>query len=67
VIFTHSDEQAQTARRVVERAQERFRDPIVTTIEPAQAFWRAEEYHQCYLQKRQSSGLMGMLLGRSER
>ena len=64
VIFTHSDEQAQAARRVVERAQERFRDPIMTTIEPAQPFWRAEEYHQCYLQKRRSSGLMGTLLGR---
>ena len=64
VIFAHSDEQAETARRVVERAQQRFRDPIVTTIEPAQPFWRAEEHHQCYLQKRKSSGLMGMLLGR---
>ena len=64
VIFTHSDEQAETARRVVERAQQRFRDPIVTTIEPAQPFWRAEEYHQCYLQKRGSSGVLGMLLGR---
>ena len=50
------------ARRVVERAQERFRDPIVTAIEPAQPFWRAEEYHQCYLQNR-SSGLLGTLLG----
>jgi peptide-methionine (S)-S-oxide reductase len=64
VIFAHSDEQAETAQRVIERAQERFRDPIVTTIEPAKPFWRAEEYHQCYLQKRSSSGLMGMLLGR---
>ncbi len=64
VIFAHSDKQAEIARRVVERAKERFRDPIVTTIEPAQPFWRAEEYHQCYLQKRKSSGLIGMLLGR---
>jgi peptide methionine sulfoxide reductase MsrA len=47
----------------VERAQERFRDPIVTAIEPAKPFWRAEEYHQCYLQNR-PRGLMGMLLGR---
>ena len=30
VIFAHSDEQAEIAQRVVERAQERFRDPIVT-------------------------------------
>jgi peptide-methionine (S)-S-oxide reductase len=64
VIFAHSDEQAEAARRVVERAQERFRDPIVTTIEPAKPFWRAEEHHQCYLQKRSLSGLMGTLLGR---
>ena len=24
----------------------------MTTVEPATGFWRAEEYHQCYLQKR---------------
>jgi peptide-methionine (S)-S-oxide reductase len=64
VIFAHGDEQAQIARRVVERTQPRFRDPIVTEIESAQPFWRAEEYHQCYLDKRSSSGLLGTLLGR---
>jgi peptide-methionine (S)-S-oxide reductase len=64
VIFAHSDEQAETARRVIASAQQRLRDPIVTTIEPAQPFWRAEEYHQCYLQKRQErGGLLGTLLG----
>jgi peptide-methionine (S)-S-oxide reductase len=65
VVFAHSDEQTEVAKRVIERAQERFRDPIVTEIEPAAPFWRAEEYHQCYLQKRSSgSGLLGTLLGR---
>ena len=65
VIFTHSDEQAEVARRGASSgAQERFRDPIVTELEPAEPFWRAEEYHQCYLQNRRSSGVMGMLLGR---
>jgi peptide-methionine (S)-S-oxide reductase len=64
VIFAHSDEQAETARQVIERVQPRFRDPIVTTIEPAKPFWRAEENHQCYLQKRGPTGLMGILLGR---
>ena len=64
VIFAHSDEQAEIARRVIERAQPRFRDPIVTEVTPAKPFWRAEEYHQCYLGKRESSGLLGTLLGR---
>jgi peptide-methionine (S)-S-oxide reductase len=65
VIFAHSAEQEEAARRVLERAQARFSNPIVTTIEPAQRFWRAEEYHQCYLDKRRSgAGLLGQLLGR---
>ncbi len=65
VIFTHSDAQAQTARRVLEATQPSHEKPIVTTIEPAQPFWRAEEYHQCYLEKRGTiSGLVGQLFGR---
>jgi peptide-methionine (S)-S-oxide reductase len=32
--------------------QPRFSRPIVTQILPAPAFWRAEEYHQQYLEKR---------------
>ena len=65
VIFAHSDEQTEIARSVIERAQPRFRAPIVTEVATAQPFWRAEEYHQCYLEKRGSrSGMLGMLLGR---
>jgi len=64
VIFAHSDEQVETARRVIERVQERFRDPVVTTIEPAAPFWRAEDYHQCYLQKRRGQSLLGSMFGR---
>ena len=64
VIFAHSDEQVEIARRVIERVQERFRDPVVTTIEPAAPFWRAEDYHQCYLQKRRGQSLLGSMFGR---
>jgi peptide-methionine (S)-S-oxide reductase len=65
VIFAHSDEQAEAARRAIERAQEHFRKPIMTAIEPAAPFWRAEEYHQCYLQKREESGgVLGAMFGR---
>jgi peptide-methionine (S)-S-oxide reductase len=64
VVFADGDEQAEIAKQVIERAQPRFRNQIVTEIEPAAPFWRAEEYHQCYLEKRSSSGLLGTLLGR---
>ena len=52
-IFTHSVEQkrlAEESRSALERSG-RFRRPIVTEILPAQTFWRAEEYHQRYLEK----------------
>jgi peptide-methionine (S)-S-oxide reductase len=64
VIFAHADEQAEVAREVIERVQPGYTAPIVTEIEPAQPFWRAEEYHQCYLDKRSGAGLLGQLLGR---
>ena len=53
-IFFHSPEQEATAKRVIEELTEakRFRNKIVTEVVPAQTFWRAEEYHQKYLEKR---------------
>ncbi len=53
-IFFHSPEQEATARAVIVRLgqEARFRKPIVTEVVPAETFWRAEEYHQKYLEKR---------------
>ena len=55
VIFTYDDEQAAEARRAIERLQQAtvFRQPLVTEIISAASttFYRAEEYHQHYLQK----------------
>jgi methionine-S-sulfoxide reductase len=65
VIFAEGDEQARIAQEVLDRNRDRFRDPIVTEILPAKPFWRAEEYHQCYLEKRGTAGgFLGQLLGR---
>src|SRR5580700_8662129 len=51
-IFFHSPEQEAEAKASRDAAQARFSRPIVTEIVPAQTFWRAEEYHQQYLEKR---------------
>ena len=51
-IFFHSPEQKATAERVAQEMQPLIRGKIVTQIEPAQTFYRAEEYHQKYLEKR---------------
>ena len=57
VIFYHSPEQEATAKTSKEKVAKsgRFNRAIVTQIEPALKFWRAEEYHQRYLQKRGQS------------
>lgn len=54
VIFTHSGEQA-AAARTSKRERERSGQRIATVIEPAGRFWRAEEYHQRYLERRRAA------------
>jgi peptide-methionine (S)-S-oxide reductase len=54
VVFFHSPEQegAATASRGRREASGAYRRPIVTEIVPAATFWKAEDYHQQYLEKR---------------
>ena len=53
-VFFHTPEQEATARASKDtlQASGKLRRPIVTEITPASAFYRAEEYHQQYLEKR---------------
>ena len=54
VVFYHSPEQEAAAKATIAHLtdEKRFRKPIVTQVVPAQTFWRAEDYHQKYLEKR---------------
>jgi peptide-methionine (S)-S-oxide reductase len=51
-IFVYDDEQRAVAEASKANAEERYSKPIATTIEPASTFWKAEDYHQRYLEKR---------------
>ena len=54
VIFVHDAEQERIARasKAAAESSGRHRRPIATQIVAAGPFWRAEEYHQQYLEKR---------------
>jgi peptide-methionine (S)-S-oxide reductase len=54
VIFFHTSQQEAAAKASKERQQAsgKYKRPIVTEIVQAAKFWRAEEYHQQYLEKR---------------
>ena len=53
-VFAHSDEQMRQAQAKIAElnASGAYCKPIATKVEPATTFWKAEEYHQRYLEKR---------------
>ena len=53
VIFYHSTKQKEEAESYLKKLNESgtYKKPIVTAIEPFQAFYQAEDYHQNYYEK----------------
>jgi len=53
VIFYHSPEQKTAALAAKQKlaSSHKYKMPIVTQILPASTFWKAEDYHQQYLEK----------------
>ena len=53
-VFYHTPEQRDAAQAYKEKLEKsgKYKRPMATEITPAGEFWRAEEYHQRYLEKR---------------
>jgi peptide-methionine (S)-S-oxide reductase len=53
-VFYHDSEQEKAAHSAIEQLTESrvFPRPVVTRVEPAGPWWRAEEYHQRYFERR---------------
>lgn len=53
IIFVNGEQQRQIAEASKQRLADsgKYNNPIVTSIEPATAFWPAENYHQQFYQK----------------
>lgn len=52
-VFYHDEAQKKAAQDMIDKltAEKKFKDPIVTTLEPADTFWEGEDYHQQYYEK----------------
>jgi len=51
-IFYHTEKQKDAAIKSIKEQQKKYNKRITTEIKSAQKFYRAEEYHQQYLEKR---------------
>jgi methionine-S-sulfoxide reductase len=53
VIFYHSEDQKKTSEKVIERVEKSgvWKKPVATELVPVPTFFKAEGYHQDYLEK----------------
>jgi peptide-methionine (S)-S-oxide reductase len=55
-IFTHSPEQERIAREIVAEIAPHYDNEIVTQVQPAPKYYRAEDYHQEYFRHNPAQG-----------
>lgn len=63
VIFHHSPEQEQVARDVIQEVAQAWPAKVVTQLEPARAYYRAEAYHQEYFANNPHQGYCAAVVG----
>jgi len=63
-IFYHNEAQKESAEEMIQEleASDRWKNPIVTQVQPLDTFYRAEEYHQEYFRKNPNQGYCRMVV-----
>jgi len=62
VIFYTTNEQKIVAQKVAKEVQTKLRDPIVTELEEAPTFYKAEAYHQHYFENNPNQGYCSVVI-----
>jgi len=64
IVLYHNDGQRDLANQVIKKLEEEgiWKDPIVTTVEPFEAFYSAEAYHQEYYENNPNLGYCRMVI-----
>jgi peptide-methionine (S)-S-oxide reductase len=64
VVLYHNEEQKQITRQVISQLDSEgiWKDPIVTAVEPFEAFYKAEDYHQEYFENNPDQGYCRLVI-----
>jgi peptide-methionine (S)-S-oxide reductase len=64
IVLYHTEEQKTQASEVIRKLgeEEIWKDPIVTTVEPFEAFYSAEAYHQEYYENNPNAGYCRLVI-----
>lgn len=64
IVLYHNDGQRDLAGEVIRKLEEEgiWKDPIVTTVEPFEAFYSAEAYHQEYYENNPNQGYCRLVI-----
>ncbi len=64
ILLYHNDQQRALASELIQKLEEEniWKDPIVTTVEPFEAFYSAEAYHQEYYENNPNQGYCRMVI-----
>ncbi len=63
IVFYQNEQQKSVIEEAIQQAQEDYRDPIVTQVEPQQVFWPAEEYHHNYFNNNSNQPYCQVVVG----